>query len=60
MPSELVDFNGDTALNLASLAGHAEVVGVLISEFGCSPSITGQYRQTPLHRACEGGHGKWC
>ena len=32
------------------------VVGVLISEFGCSPSVKGQYGRTPLHHACNGGH----
>ena len=40
--------NGDTALNLAAFNGHVEVVGVLISEFGCSPSVKGQYGRTSL------------
>ena len=47
---------GSTALDLAVLNGHAEVVGVLISEFGCSPNVKGQYGRRPLHQACESGH----
>ena len=31
-------------------------MGVLVSEFGCSPSVKGQYGRTPLHQACNGGH----
>ena len=49
--------NGDTVLNLAALKGHAEVyLAVLELEFGCSPSVKGQYGWTPLHHACSGGH----
>ena len=31
-------------------------MGVLVSEFGCSPSDEGQNGRTPLHDACNGGH----
>ena len=49
--------NGNTALNLAALNGHAEVVGVLISEFGCSPSVKGFSMVEHLFMtACNGGH----
>ena len=33
-----------------------KLVAVLISEFGCSPSVKGFNGRTPLHQACKSGH----
>ena len=55
-PVDCVDIDDNTTLNLAAWNGHAEIVCVLISDFGCSPSVKGQDGQTPLHQASDGGH----
>ena len=35
---------------------HAEVLDVLISEFGSTPSVKGFNGRTPLHQACKENH----
>ena len=54
-----VDCNNDGNTALMTEAGiwrDAEVVGILISKFGCSPSVKDFSGRTPLHHACEFGH----
>ena len=38
----------DTAVHLAARNGQGDVVSLLITEFGCTPHIKGQYGGTPF------------
>ena len=50
------DENNDTALHLAVLEGHLDIVQFFISNQKCDPNIPGQYGGTLLHCAAEFGH----
>ena len=47
-----VAFRIDTVMDVAAQYGRAEIVGILINEFGCSPNVKNKHGQTPLHHAC--------
>ena len=49
------DDQNDTPLNVAAVAGRAEVVQALITEFGCDPNVKGHLGRSLLHNACQSG-----
>ena len=48
--------NSDTALHLAVVNGHLDIIKFFISERNCDPNTPGQQDKIPLHYAAEFGH----
>ena len=42
MVNNIINKSSNTVLNLAAMYGHAELVSVLVLEFGCGPSVKGK------------------
>ena len=48
-----VDFEDNTPLNDAALAGQSDTIKTLLEEFGCDSNIRGYSGRTLVHQACE-------
>ena len=50
------DDNKNLPIHVAAWNGKEEVVLTLIKEFGCDPTVKGQYGTSLLHHACQSGN----
>jgi hypothetical protein len=52
----LVDHKGNTILHVAAALGVLESVKVLVEDVGIPVDVEGDNQETPLYKACKGGH----
>lgn len=51
-----IDVNGFTALHLASLNGHENIVKLFLTKCKMSPDVCNKMNRTPIHCAAQNGH----
>ena len=55
-PFSVLDHHGNTAIHIAAVRGHKQVVSMLVTKYSGLVHVLNRYKQTPLHMACSCGH----